>query len=267
MGLTPISPMWEDVYHANLLQAFLAPDGELINHTFQLLPCRHLDDRCIINPARGFRTEFSQVMAEWIISGQVEISPQMLALNPNAAKFATTLDDEKYGYHVTAYGPRIKSQLEFVVQELQRDPTSRRANIMMLAASDQMVAEAMAAGATKCEYLCTYGYNFRIRAGRLDMLATMRSNNYTTTVCQDIFVFARLQEHIALRLGISTGVYYHHAASGHIFAGEDARAAEILGHYFNAYSEAYGPAAWNAEWVKAWKAHAARCAELGIKGA
>jgi hypothetical protein len=265
MNLTPISKYWEDVYHANLLQAFLAPDMELINHTFQLPAPRHPTERCIANPARGFRTEFSGVMAEWIISGKVHVSPEMLALNPNAAKFATILDDEKYGYHVTAYGPRIKSQLSFVISELQRDPGSRRANIMMLGSTDQMVAEAMAAGDTKCEYLCTYAYNFRLRSGKLDLVGVMRSNNYTTTVCQDIFVFARLQEHVALQLGVPVGDYYHYAASGHVFKGEEARAAEILRTYCQAYTNSCGPAAWNAEWDAAWKAFVARCLELGIE--
>jgi hypothetical protein len=265
MNLTPISPYWEDVYHANLLQAFLAPDMELINHTFRLPGHRAMSDRCIQNPVRGFRTEFSHVMADWILDGQVQVSEAMLALNPNAAKFATTLDDEKYGYHVTAYGPRIKSQLEFVVAELQRNPDSRRACIMMLAASDQFVAEAMAAGDTKCEYLCTYAFNFRLRKGSLDLNVSMRSNNYTTTVCQDVYVFARLQEQVAQQLGVPVGEYYHHTASGHVFIGEEFRAAEILSAYCKAYVETYGAAAWNAEWGAAWKAFVARCLELGIE--
>lgn len=265
MNLKPLSVHWEDVYHANLLQAFLAPDMEVVNHTFQLPPRRHHSDRVVANPVRGFRTEFSQVMADWIIGGKVDISPEMLALNPNAAKFATVLDDAKYGYHVTAYGPRVKGQLQFVLNELRRDPNSRRACIMMLAASDQFVAEAMAAGDTKCEYLCTYGFNFRLRGGALDCNVSMRSNNYTTTVCQDVYVFAELQSYVAKELGVPVGQYYHHAASGHVYPGEEFRAAEILSTYCKAYTETHGAAAWNAEWRSAWAAFCNRCAELGFE--
>lgn len=265
MNLKPLSVYWEDVYHANLLQAFIAPEMEAINHTFQLPPRRHANDRTIVNPVRGFRTEFSQVMADWVIGGKVDISPEMLALNPNAAKFATVLDDDKYGYHVTAYGPRVKGQLQFVLNELRRDPNSRRACIMMLSASDQMVAEAMAAGDTKCEYLCTYGFNFRLRCGYLDLNVSMRSNNYTTTVCQDVYVFAELQSHVAKELGVPVGCYYHHAASGHVFKGEEAHAAGILNTYRARYKEAYGVSAWNAEWGNAWAAFFNRCTDLGLE--
>jgi Thymidylate synthase len=249
--LKPLSISWEDVYHANLMQAFLAPGMELVHHTFDLGIQWGIDDRSIMNPQRGFRREFSQVMADWILDGKVQVSEAMLALNPNAAKFATVLDDEKHGYHVTAYGPRIKSQIQFVVDELQRSPDSRRACIMMLAPSDQFVAEAMAVEATKCEYLCTYGFNFRLRSGRLDMHVAMRSNNYTTTVCQDVYVFAELQKHIAGLLGVPEGHYFHFTTSGHIVKGEEAKAAAIL----NAYRQtAPFVGQWPKEWHEAWDA-------------
>lgn len=265
--IKPLSAQWEDVYHANLMQAFLAPDMELVNHTFELPAMRHQAERIILNPVRGFRVEFSHVMADWILDGRVQISDAMLELNPNAAKFATVLDDEKYGYHVTAYGPRIKGQVEHVLAELRRDPNSRRADIMMLAASDQMVAAAMAAGDTKCEYLCTYGFNFRLRAGALDMATTMRSNNYMTTVCQDVYVFARLQAHVAELLGVPVGEYYHHTVSGHVIPSEKERAVEILRNYCTSYTSVYGPAAWTEAngWQSAWKQFIGKCLELGAE--
>lgn len=265
--IKPLSTHWEDVYHANLMQAFLADDMELKNHAFQLPALRHQEERSISNPVRGFRNEFSAVMADWILDGKVQISDAMLALNPNAAKFATILDHEKYGYHVTAYGPRIKGQVEHVLAELRRDPNSRRADIMMLAASDQLVAAAMAAGDTKCEYLCTYGFNFRLRGGALDMSVSMRSNNYTTTVCQDVYVFARLQSHIAELLGVPVGAYYHHTISGHIIEGEAERAVEILRTYCVAYADAHGPVAWTEAngWQLALKQFTQKCYRLGVE--
>lgn len=228
--VTPLSAHWEDVYHANLLNARLAPGGELINHTFELAQFRSMDGRAITNPAREFRRDFSDVMARWILSGQVHISDEMIALNPNAAKFNTLFKRE--GIEVcTAYGPRLLAQLDFVVGELRRDPNSRRACVMMLGADDRHVAEALGAGSTACEYLCTYAFNFRLRNGMLDLAASMRSNNYTTTVCQDVYVFALLQQEVAARLGVPVGRYYHSTVSGHIFEGEGAKADRILDAY------------------------------------
>lgn len=260
--ITPMSPSWEDVYHANLLEAFLAPGMELINHTFELPRAWADNERCIQNPARGFRVAFCDVMAEWILSGQVRISDEMRDLNPNAVKFATVLDQEPYGHHVTAYGPRIAQQLNFVVAELTRFPDSRRACIMMLAPSDQLVAEAMANGDTQCEYLCTYAFNFRIRDGLLDMVVSMRSNNYTTTVCQDVYVFHRLQQHVAQMLHLKTGRYYHSTVSGHIVKGEEQRAYDILDLYF--HSETFA-GAFPAKLLLAWDEMNLRAAELGLR--
>lgn len=258
MNLQPLTQQYDDVYHANLLAAFLSRDGELINHTFELPPGR-ASERCVNNPARGFRTEFSELMAQWLLEGGVNVTPAMLAHNPNAAKFGTVLDHEKYGYHVTAYGPRVKSQLQFVLDELRRNPESRRACIMMLASSDQLVAEAMAANATNCEYLCTYAFNFRLRRGSLDLNVSMRSNNYTTTVCQDVYVFSRLQEHVADQLGVPVGRYYHHAASAHVLPGERERAAQILNKYREAIEQEVGPSSFGNEWNRAWTTFSTVC--------
>lgn len=258
MNLKPLTTRYDDVYHASLLAAFLAPDGELINHTFKLPPGL-AEHRCVSNPARGFRVAFSQLMADWLLEGGISVTPAMIEHNPNAAKFGTVLDHDKYGYHITAYGPRVKSQLQFVLAELRRNPESRRACIMMLASSDQLVAEAMAANATNCEYLCTYAFNFRLRKGKLDLNVSMRSNNYTTTVCQDVFVFSRLQEHVAQELGVCVGDYYHHAASAHVLPGERERAAQILMAYHDTVEHEHGLAAFDQEWSRAWTTFSTVC--------
>lgn len=223
-----VSDSWEDIYHANLLEAFVSPDFEVVNHTFKLV---NPLDNVIENPARAFRTEFSAVMYNWIADGKEAITEEMLALNPNASKFATSYEFGSDAQIVTAYGPRIASQWEFAKGELKRDPNSRRACIMMLDAVDQYVAGALAAGETKCEYICTYGFNFRIRNGKLDMTATMRSNNYTTTVCQDVYIFTRLQQKMAFELNLEVGHYYHSAVSAHIIPSELKNAWAILNKY------------------------------------
>lgn len=237
MNIQPLSPAWEDVYHANLAQALLAPEHELINHTFSLKPFFSVEERAISNPVRGFRLDFSNVMADWILSGEKFVTEDMIIMNPNAAKFATVFDPPHLHESeiVTAYGPRFTEQLGHVMRELTRNPESRRACIMLLSAEDRYVAEALDMKQTKCEYICTYGFNFRLRNGALDMSVSMRSNNYTTTVCQDVFVFARIQQAVAEMLHVGVGRYYHHAVSGHVFKGEEQRAAQILQSYIHTH--------------------------------
>lgn len=253
-AVQPISPSWEDVYHANLMNALLAPDMELISHSFFLNVLRDAEnDRVIQNPARGHRSEFCRLLADWIISGQTLVSEEMIALNPNAARFGTYCKETGI---VTAYGPRIAKQLRFVVEELQANPNSRRACIMMLGSDDQRIAEALAGGLTNCEYLCTYAFNFRLRHGRLDMVTSMRSNNYVTTVTQDVYVFARLQEHVAGLLGVPCGGYWHHTVSGHVLEADLEKAFTILTMYYNSYlggMEVTPPWHQANGWPKAWQ--------------
>lgn len=229
MKVAALGTSWHHVYHANLMNAMLAPDGELINHTFELEP-NSADVRVVDSEARGFRLEFSEAMAQWTLRGSVAPTAEMLAMNPNAAKFGTVFDDGAGGL-CTAYGPRILEQLPYVLAELRRDPSSRRACIMMLGADDRFVAKALGESRTNCEYLCTYGFNFRLRSGALDLAVSMRSNNYTTTVCQDVYVFSRLQEEVARQLGVPIGRYYHSTVSGHVLPHERERAAQILQEY------------------------------------
>jgi hypothetical protein len=262
LNIKPLSASWEDVYHANLLQTFLHPEQELINHTFEL---GRFGPREILNPARGFRKEFSEAMAEWVINGGIDVTDRMKELNPNAAKFGTFFDNGDMQL-ITAYGPRIQFQTAHVLRELIRDPNSRRACIMMLGEHDQHVARALADGETNCEYLCTYAFNFRIREGAVDMHVSMRSNNYTTTVCQDVFVFDRLQQYIAAELSMPAGKYYHHTVSGHILPGEVERATEILRAYIQASANEHGPVVWTAEngWFAGVRQFTQVCYERGL---
>lgn len=246
-NVQPLAPNWQHIYHANLALALLARDTELVNHTFYL---NEPLDNLVTNHKRNFRVEFSKLMTDWIISGQTEISDAMLAANPHAKNFDTVFTFGDGMTLTTAYGPRIKEQMKHVIDELTRNPESRQACIMMLTPEDRFVSKAMAEGKTKCEYLCTYGFNFRIRDGRLDMVTSMRSNNYTTTVCQDVFVFTNLQAHIAKKMGLQVGGYYHSAVSGHILPHERGRAIEILKEYFKMYPQAMEDNGWRHVWAE-----------------
>ena len=56
---------------------------------------------------------------------------------------------------------------------------------------------------------CTYAIQFTIVNNRLDMCVTMRSNDLWYGFCNDQYQFTKLQELLAFRLDIETGVYYH----------------------------------------------------------
>ncbi len=218
----PLTDSWHDIYHNNLLNVYIS-NLEITNHTFKLTDPL---DNIISSKTRGFKLEFTEKMYEWIKSGGNKVTKEMIELNPTAAKFETWFHGAN-----TAYGPRIDKQWDYAKRELERSPYSRRACIMLLNPHDRRIADALAEKQTRCEYICTFALTFQIRKGGLDLVATMRSNNYTTTVCQDVYIFTQLLRDMAQELGIPIGTYYHSAVSAHILEPEVYRAGCIIQEY------------------------------------
>ena len=64
---------------------------------------------------------------------------------------------------------------------------------------------------------CTYGVNFTIVNGKLNMAVLMRSNDLWFGFCNDQYCFSKLQEMVADRVEVPVGTYYHHATNFHIY--------------------------------------------------
>jgi len=238
----PITGFWHDIYHANLMQAFLSEDEELINHTFALTDPTRIE---LQSENRNFNPMFSTLMFNWIIDGQATIPEEFFDVNPQAKNYGTLFQQPGKPLICVAYGPRIVEQLPYAIQMLQETQgTTRRACVMILDDKDRFVGKALERGETNCEYPCTLGFNFRVRHGKLDMCTSMRSNNYTTTVCQDVAVFTKLQQYVAAEIGVDMGVYYHHTMSGHILPPQRKRAVAIL----EEYATGIGPNIHLTEW-------------------
>ena len=171
-------------------------------------------------------------MFDWLISGEPTIPEAFYEANPQAKNYGTLYQAPGDPLNCVAYGPRVVEQLPYVLQMLHTTRgTTRRACIMILDSGDRHVGAALERGDTNCEYPCTLGFNFRVRHDKLDMAVSMRSNNYTTTVCQDVEVFTLLQQFVATEVGVDIGTYYHHTMSGHILAFQRERAVAILEEY------------------------------------
>ena len=224
-----ISDLWNDVYHHNLMTVVQSPEWEMVNHTFEV---EYPTQRSVRNPVRNFNEGFGDLMYEWMMQGGITVSDRMIELNPNARNYNTIFAPTGRAFNCTAYGPRVREQLPHVLDILAMTKgVTRRAEIMILGPQDIHVGIARETGETTCEYPCTMGFNFRVRNGKLDMVTTMRSNNYTTTVNQDFYVFTKLQEHIANMLNVECGRYYHSAQSAHVFWHDAERVFEILRYY------------------------------------
>jgi len=101
------------------------------------------------------------------------------------------------------------NQIEYVVNELTKNPNSRRASISLYDAKENNLYER--------DTICTYAINFMILHNKLNMSVLMRSNDLWYGFCNDQYCFSLLQEMIAQKLNVEVGTYYHFANNLHIY--------------------------------------------------
>ena len=113
--------------------------------------------------------------------------------------------NSNYGYCVTKkYG---FDQLEFIINELKKNPNSRRAVIHIKEPSDK----------PSNDVNCTVCLQFFIREGKLYMTTYMRSNDIWFGFPYDVFQFTCLQIYLSMVLEVELGTYTHIAGSLHLY--------------------------------------------------
>lgn len=140
-------------------------------------------------------------------------------------KYATMwkkLVSEDGGYH-SNYGVYLfaektregQSQIDWVVNELSRDPGSRRA-VCVLLKPDHLYAK-------NADVVCTYSMSFRIRDNKLCMTVHMRSNDLIFGTTNDVFCFSCIHEMVFALLKVrypelTLGGYTHLVDSLHVYS-------------------------------------------------
>lgn len=110
------------------------------------------------------------------------------------------------------YGYCIKhkfgfDQWEFVKNELEENPNSRRAIIHIKEASDKESKDVN----------CTVCLQFFIRDNKLHLTTYMRSNDLWMGFPYDVFQFTNMQILMSMELGRDIGTYTHIAGSLHLY--------------------------------------------------
>ncbi len=118
--------------------------------------------------------------------------------------------DPLTGLYDGAYGPRIKSQIDYSYQLLKREPTSRRAVISIYdrkAQNENLTFDVPS----------TISLQFLLRKNKLNLICYMRSNDFWNGLPFDIGIFTFLQEVMASWLKVKLGTYTHFVGSAHIY--------------------------------------------------
>lgn len=112
------------------------------------------------------------------------------------------------------------TQLDYVIEELKRDPDSRRAVMHLRVPDDSIDA--------KLDVPCTLALQFFIRDGKLHQVANMRSSDVIFGIAYDIPAFTVFQELIANELNVGMGTYTHTSNSLHIYERHFEMAEKII---------------------------------------
>lgn len=115
-----------------------------------------------------------------------------------------------YTYHrrMIMAGALWQDQIQFVIDELKRNPDSRRAVIDVRDADQDMYSDDPA---------CLQSLQFLIRNGKLALKVLFRSNDACKATFMNAFALIMLQKKVADELGIEVGQYVHRANSFHCY--------------------------------------------------
>ena len=108
----------------------------------------------------------------------------------------------EYTYH-----QRMEKQIPWVIRELQRNPDSRRA-VMVIREEHDLSTDSPA---------CLQIIQYLIRNGALHCKIVFRSNDATKATFMNAFALVMLQKRIADTLGVTVGSYTHRANSFHVY--------------------------------------------------
>ena len=166
-------------------------------------------DNIITNKQRKSNTEYAKAEWKWYMSGDRSINKLgeiYGKIPPIWKRMANDNGDVNSNY---GYQWERNHQLDYVVSILRENPSTRRAAIS--------IYDGKEISDYSKDTPCTYAVQFTILNNKLNMSVYMRSNDLWYGFCIDQYCFSMLQQHVAERLSIEVGSYYHHAHNLHLY--------------------------------------------------
>lgn len=142
------------------------------------------------------------MISKLFIGGPQELEQYRLEMLDGILDFEIEKGNWNYTYH-----DRIKNQIPFVIEELKRSASSRRA-VMDVRVPEDMGSEDPA---------CMQHIQYFVREDKLYCKVLFRSNDGCKATFMNAFAIILLQKRIADALGIEMGTYTHRANSFHCY--------------------------------------------------
>lgn len=185
-----------EVYHKALSQLF--GHGEIVdcpdwNTKQQELAMTMVVENPLMEP----------MISRCFIGGYKELEQYRQEMLDGILDFEIGRGNWSYTYH-----DRIAKQLPFMIDELKRNPYSRRAVIDV---------RDWEADVSNNEPACLQNIQFFVRNNKLDCMVLFRSNDACKATFMNAFALIMLQKRIADELGYEVGTYTHRANSFHCY--------------------------------------------------
>ena len=157
--------------------------------------------------------DYASKFYEWMIGGCTD-NQIILKDYPEVARFMEKPKSEGLPENFnTFYGPRILIQLPHIINELKKNPNSRRGVISILDKDDLLLLDKD----ETLEFLCCDSATFFIRDGKLNIHLHMRSQNMGQVLKLDMYLWGRFTCELAEELKIETGKLTSSVVSAHVF--------------------------------------------------
>jgi thymidylate synthase len=162
-------------------------------------------DNDIKTPWRKFNKSYAEYEFNWYLSQNRSVRDiKKIAKIWDTMHSGDDIVNSNYGWQWNR-----NNQLDYVINELKRDPTSRRAVLTIYDGKEH--------DQYKFDTPCTLSIVFCINDNKLCMTVTMRSNDLVFGFCNDQYCFSKLQNIVANELKKEIGWYYHFAQNLHIY--------------------------------------------------
>lgn len=142
------------------------------------------------------------MISKLFIGGPKELEQYRQEMLDGILDFEVEKGNWAYTYH-----QRMEKQIPFVVDELRRNPYTRRAVIDVRTSEDMESADPA----------CLQHIQYFIRDGALHCKVLFRSNDACKAAFMNMFALVMLQKRIADEIGLPMGTYTHRANSFHVY--------------------------------------------------
>jgi len=189
-------------------------------------------ERVLFNEARDANPFFHLFESLWMLAGRNDVAP----LRYYVSTIGDYSDDGRV-FH-GAYGYRWRNsypfdQLEVIVDELSKDPDSRRCVLQMWQAENDL-----GLGRVTKDKPCNTHIYFAVRDGMLDLTVCNRSNDLIWGMLgANVVHMSMLQEYMAARIGVEVGVYNQFTNNLHTYLSKWRRKEWALTQRVDPYTE------------------------------